>query len=196
MRITDMQVVGCPQKTALLLLCEKRSSAATECGPHVSDRRASDEFGRLAGSTRALFGDPYAPFTLLKGSRSIVALKPRGRPGPRQGATMRQKRLQHLVVGGALLAALAPGGSPGAGAATDSSGSSSTATSPQTSNGRRLPARGSPRAPGEAADGTADPTVAGAGALHHVRDGWTPGQYLTDHEQYVRHHQRLASQAG
>jgi hypothetical protein len=124
---------------------------------------------------------------------------------------MTQKRLKRLVVGGALTA-LVLGGSASAEAATDS-GASSTTASPQPSNGGGLPARGSPRAPGAAAHENADPTVAGSaadeassglltigrggsvGARHQVRDRLIRDQYLTDHEQYVRHHQRLASQA-
>lgn len=32
------------------------------------------------------------------------------------------------------------------------------------------------------------------GATNHVRDRWIHDLYLTDHEQYVRHHERLASE--
>jgi hypothetical protein len=125
---------------------------------------------------------------------------------------MMQKRLKQLVIGGAVLAALALGGSVSAGAATDSSGPSSTTATLQASGGG-LPALGSTRAPETAAHKGAETTVAAGatakagaapltvgrggsvGAMHHVRDGWIRDLYLTDHEQYVRHHQRLASQA-
>lgn len=33
------------------------------------------------------------------------------------------------------------------------------------------------------------------GTRHHTRDDGIHDPYLTDHQQYVRHHQRLASQA-
>ena len=115
---------------------------------------------------------------------------------------MMQKRLKQPVIGGAVLAALALGGSGSAGAATNSSGSSSTTATPQTSSGGRLPALSSTRAPvtgTAAAKVSATPLTMGrggsVGAMHHVRDGWIRDQYLTDHEQYIRHHQRLASHA-
>jgi hypothetical protein len=124
---------------------------------------------------------------------------------------MTQKRLQHLAVDGALLTSLALGSPASAGAATDS-GSSSTAATPQASSGGRLSARGSRRAPEASAHETAQtgdtghaaakasapPLTTGrggsVGAMNHARDGRVRDRYLTDHEQYVRHHQRLASQ--
>ena len=36
--------------------------------------------------------------------------------------------------------------------------------------------------------------VGSVGALNHVRDAWIHDLYLTDHERYVRHHERLASE--
>ncbi|MGO9488696.1 MAG: hypothetical protein ACLQBB_06680 [Solirubrobacteraceae bacterium] len=82
---------------------------------------------------------------------------------------MISKRPKQFVIGGAVLTALAIGGSAGAGAAAASSGVNATAA-----------------------------TVAGrgggsVGAMHHVRDRWIHELYLTDHEQHVRHHQRFAS---
>ena len=95
---------------------------------------------------------------------------------------MRRKRLKQLVIGSAVLAALALGSSPSAGAATENSGSSSATAS------------GAPAAKVSAAPLTAD-RGGSVGAMHHVRDSWIHDLYLTDHQQYVRHHQRLASQA-
>ncbi len=79
---------------------------------------------------------------------------------------MMQTRLKRLATGVGVLAALALGGSAGAGAAIPSSGSPSTMAAQPASGRGGLPA---PDA---------------AQALH-----------LTDHEQYVRHHKRLASVA-
>ncbi len=92
------------------------------------------------------------------------------------------KRLKHLVIGGSAVAALALGSSAAAGAATAPSGSASTAT------GSVASARAS-TAPNTSVRGGS------AGAMNHVRDGWIHDLYLTDHEHYVRHHQRLASDA-
>jgi Spy/CpxP family protein refolding chaperone len=92
---------------------------------------------------------------------------------------MMQKRLKQLLIGGAILAALALGSSASAGAATDSNGSSSTMATLQASS-------------------TAPLTIGrggSVGAMHHVRDSWIHDLYLTDHQQYARHHQRPASQA-
>jgi hypothetical protein len=92
---------------------------------------------------------------------------------------MMLKRLNHLVIGGAAVTALALGGSAIAGAATGSSGSPSTTAILQESSGEgRIPAFTSPNAPGTAVHANAEKTVT-----------------LTDHEQYVKHHQRLASLA-
>jgi hypothetical protein len=117
------------------------------------------------------------------------------------------------AIGGAVLAALALGGSASTAAATGSSGSSSTTATLQASSGGGLPILSSTRAPGTAAHESPETTVTGdatakasaapltmgrggsVGAMHHTRDGWIRDLYLTDHEQYVRHHQRLASQA-
>jgi hypothetical protein len=128
---------------------------------------------------------------------------------------MMLKRLKQLVIGGAALAALALGSSASAGAATRSSGSSSTMAIPQGSSS------GAPRASFVAthargptahkasnntvtadaeAKASAAPLARGrggsTGAMHHVRDSWIHDLYLTptDHEQYVRHHERLASE--
>jgi len=92
---------------------------------------------------------------------------------------MMLKRLKQVVIGSAAVAALALGGSVIAGAATGSSGSpSNTATMLGSSGGGPTPALASPNAPGTAAHANAAKTVT-----------------LTDHELYVRHHQRLASRA-
>ena len=87
---------------------------------------------------------------------------------------MMLKRLKQLLIGGAALAALALGSSASAGAATGS-GNSSLAK-----------ASAAPLASVRGGSG---------GAMNHVRYGWIRDPYLTDHEQYVRHHKRLASQA-
>jgi hypothetical protein len=65
---------------------------------------------------------------------------------------MMQKRLKQLVIGGAILAALALGSSASAGAATGSSGSSSTmATLQASSNGGPPASLTSTRTPGAVA---------------------------------------------
>jgi hypothetical protein len=96
---------------------------------------------------------------------------------------MNQKRLKQLVIAGAVLTALVLDSSASARAATDGSGSSSTTTV----------------AADTAAKASAAPLTVNRGgsvrATHGVRDNWIRDLYLTDHEQYVRHHQRLASQA-
>jgi hypothetical protein len=122
-------------------------------------------------------------------------------------------RLKQLVIGGAVLAGLAVGSSASAGAATGSSGLSSTVAPLQGSSGRRPgPSFTSTHPPGTAAHKDAEKTVTGdpaakasaaplargrggsAAAISHVRDSWIHDLYLTDHEQYVRHHERLASE--
>jgi len=75
------------------------------------------------------------------------------------------KRLKQLVLGGAALAALAFGGSASAGAAT--------------SNG---------------ASPVAGVRGGSVGAMSHVRDSWIHDLSLTDHEHYLRHHERLGSE--
>jgi hypothetical protein len=127
---------------------------------------------------------------------------------------MMQKRLKQLVIGGAILAALALGGSASAGAATDGSGSSSTMATLHASSGGASPVLTSTGTPGTTAHRNAEATITAddaakasaapltrvrggsVGAMHHVRDRWIHDLYLTDHQQYVRHHQRLASLAG
>jgi hypothetical protein len=127
---------------------------------------------------------------------------------------MTQKRLKRLAIGGAILAALALGGSASAGAATDSSGSSSTMGTLQAGGGGASPVLSSTRTPetpvhtnagttitvDDAAKASAAPLTrargGSVGAKHHVRDSWIHDLYLTDHQQYVRHHQRLASLPG
>jgi hypothetical protein len=123
------------------------------------------------------------------------------------------KRLKQLVTGGSVLAALAVGSSATAGAATGSSGSSSTlATLQGSSDGGPGPSFTSTPAPGTAAHENTEKTVTGdvaakasaaplasgrggsAGAMNHVRDSWIHDLYLTDHEQYVGHDERLASE--
>ena len=80
---------------------------------------------------------------------------------------MTQKRLKQLVIGGAVLAALALGSSASAGAAVGRSGSSSTTATPQASS------NGGPPASLTRVRGGS------AGAMHHVRDGWIHDLYLT-----------------
>lgn len=94
----------------------------------------------------------------------------RERPGHDKGTTMISKRLKQLVLGGAALAALAFGASASAGAAASTGSSSSAAVA-------------------------TNATVRGGsvGAMNHVRDGWIHDLYLTDHEHYLRHHERLGS---
>jgi hypothetical protein len=106
---------------------------------------------------------------------------------------MMKQRLKQLAVGGAILAALALGGSASAGATTDSGGSSPATAAPHPNSGGGLPARASTRAPSAAPLTTS--RRGSVGALHHVRDSWIRDLYVTDHEQYIRHHMRLASQA-
>lgn len=111
---------------------------------------------------------------------------------------MMQERLKKLVIGVASLAALALGGSAGAGAAVGSSGSSSTMARLQaSSNGGPAASLSSSRTPGAVAHESAAKTVAedavskasglpltkarggSAGAMHHVRDGWIRDLHLT-----------------
>ena len=92
---------------------------------------------------------------------------------------MMLKRLQQFLIGGAAVVALALGGSAIAGTAAGRSGSPSTTAAMQgSSGGGPTPALASPNAPGTAAHSNATKTVT-----------------LTDHELYVRHHQRLAFRA-
>ncbi len=120
------------------------------------------------------------------------------------------KRLKQPGFGGVVLAALALGGSASAGAAAGGSGSSWTMATSQVRSNGGLPALSSTRAAGTVAHKNAKATVTGVaaanagaaplatprggsvGTMRHVRDGWIRDPYLTDHEQYVRHHQRLA----
>jgi hypothetical protein len=127
---------------------------------------------------------------------------------------MMHKGLKQLTIGGAILAALVLGSAASAGAATGGSGSSSTmATLQASSNGGPPASLTSTRTPGAVAHENAKKPITGdaaskvsaapltvgrggsVGAMHHVRDSWIRDLYLTDHEQYVRHHQRLASLA-
>jgi hypothetical protein len=93
------------------------------------------------------------------------------------------KRLKQLVIGSAVLpAALAVGSSASAEAATvNSSGPSSTLATVQESSSAKAGAVGLAAA-------------RGGSAMSHVRDSWIHDLYLTDHEHYVRHHERLASE--
>ncbi len=91
---------------------------------------------------------------------------------------MTPKRLIQPTIGAAIVAAVALGGSAFAGAASAASGPSSPAVAAGPSAGAAaapLTGRGSATAPIPRHDG-----------LLHDR-------YLTDHERYVRHLQRLAS---
>lgn len=90
------------------------------------------------------------------------------------------KPLKRLVIGGAALAALSLGGPALAGAAAAASGSSSTATGD-------VPSAKASAAPLASVRGGS------VRVMNHVRDSWIHELSLTDHERYVRHHQRLAS---
>jgi hypothetical protein len=94
------------------------------------------------------------------------------------------KRLKQLVIGSAVLpAALAVGSPASAEAVTvNSSGQSSTLATLQESSSAKTSAAPLARSRGGS-----------AGAMSHVRDSWVHDLYLTDHESYVRHHERLAS---
>jgi hypothetical protein len=83
---------------------------------------------------------------------------------------MTLKRLEQLVIGGAVVAALALGAPAVAGAATGMNGSSAPTVTLQAGKGEQTP----------------------TAAADHARNGSTPALHLSDHEQYVRHHQRLA----
>jgi hypothetical protein len=130
---------------------------------------------------------------------------------------MMLKRLKRIVIGGAVLAGLALGSSSSAGAATGrSGGSSSTMTTLQGRSGSEGPSASftTTHSPGTAAHENTEQTVTGdaaakataappasgrvgsAGAMNHVRDRWIRDLYLTDHEQDVRHHERLAVSPG
>jgi hypothetical protein len=89
---------------------------------------------------------------------------------------MAPKRLKQLAVGGAASAALALASPAVSGAAAASTGSS--AATPTLNALAAAPA------------GVVAST---SGALNHARDDRIGDPQLTDHELYVRHHQRLAS---
>ncbi len=92
---------------------------------------------------------------------------------------MTSKRLLQPMIGVAALAAVALGGSAVAEAATTANApASATEAAPPSAIGAVPPSR--------LADGS-------AAARTRVRDGRLPDPYLTDHERYVRHHQRLGS---
>ena len=99
---------------------------------------------------------------------------------------MMLKRLKQLVIGSAALAALALGSSATAGAAAGTGGSSSAAATLQDEVTGDAGARAG-------AGPLASAGVGSVSALNHVRDSWIHDLYLTDHELYVRHHERLAS---
>lgn len=121
-------------------------------------------------------------------------------------------RRKQLLIASAVSAAFALGSSAIAGAATDSSGSSSTGAAVHESAVAMQPlALTFADVPGKASHASAESTVtadahveagpavlAGSGggatgAINHARTSWIGDLNLTDHEQYVRHHQRLAS---
>lgn len=91
---------------------------------------------------------------------------------------MATKRLIQPTIGAAVLAAVALGGSAFAGVASAAGGPSSSATAagPSAGAGPTPPAR-----------------LGSATATSPPHDGLLHAPYLTDHERYVRHHQRLAS---
>jgi hypothetical protein len=88
------------------------------------------------------------------------------------------KRPQQLLIASTVCAALGLGSSAIAGAATDRSGSSSTTAAVEVEAGPAALASGGGGA---------------IGAIHHARASWTADLNLSDHEQYLRHHRRLAS---
>ena len=95
---------------------------------------------------------------------------------------MTPKRLIQPLIGAAVLAVIAIGGSTAAGAATRTSDSSVSATRAATPPGA----------------GAAGPTGLDARPVPETSaayDGRLHDPDLTDHERYVRHHQRLASAA-
>ena len=96
-----------------------------------------------------------------------------------------QKRLRQLVIGGVVPAALAVGSSASAGAATGLGGPSPPAATLQAGH------------PAAETSGTALAGLRGGsvGAANRLRERATGELSLTDHEQYVRHHQRLATPA-
>jgi hypothetical protein len=91
-----------------------------------------------------------------------------------------RKRLKQLAIGGAALVALALGSSAIASAATASTGLSSTTATPQASGAVPTPRFTPADAPARAAHDNVERTP-----IRDLRG--------TDHERYVRHHQRLAS---
>jgi hypothetical protein len=97
---------------------------------------------------------------------------------------MTLKRLKQLVIGGAVVVGLALGAPAVAGAAAGMAGSPSPAVTVQAGKG------GQPLNAG--ATVLASVRGGSTGATNHARDGSIPHVHLSDHEQYVRHHQRLA----
>jgi hypothetical protein len=86
---------------------------------------------------------------------------------------MIQKRLKRLVIGGAIVPAIALGSSADAVTATARSGSSSAIATAKASGSGGPPASITPtHAPGAVRGGS-------AGAMHHVRDGWIRDLHLT-----------------
>ena len=92
---------------------------------------------------------------------------------------MTRKRLLQPTIGAAALAAVALGGSAFAGAASAASGPPSPASAAS-------PSAGAAAAPLTGLGSAMAPIPRHDGLLHDPR--------LTDHERYVRHHQRLASE--
>jgi len=109
---------------------------------------------------------------------TILVLIPEHVPDNDKEATMMLKRPKQLVIRGAAVAALVLGGSAIAGAATGSSSSPSTPATLNGSGGGPTVAFTSPNTPETTVHANTEKTVA-----------------LTDHERYVRHHQRLAPMA-
>jgi hypothetical protein len=125
---------------------------------------------------------------------------------------MMLNRPQQLLIASAVAAAIALGSSAIAGAATDSSGSSSATAAVHGSAGAARPlavtyadvrGKGS-RASAEStvtadAEVEAGPAVLASGsggatgAINHDWASWIGDLDLTDHEQYLRHHRRLAA---
>jgi len=99
------------------------------------------------------------------------------------------KRLKQLVIGGAALAALTLGGSASAGAASGS-GSSSTVVATRESTVKTVTGDAAPKGSAASLGSGRSGSIR---AMHHVRDSWIHDLYLTDHQQYLRHHERLGS---
>lgn len=123
--------------------------------------------------------DSQDPLAAPGGRTAIIAFIPGDVPETSKGMPMTSKRLLQPMIGVAALAAVALGGSALAEAAT-------TANTPASVTAA-VPPSGARTAPLTSLGGGSPP------ASSRVRNGRRPDRDLTDHERYVRHHQRLAS---